>query len=92
MDELDFTISASGDFGNFMWEYPDKIKEIFRQLSELPSGEEAVRSIMECQKKNLLALLHIQLGILHVGRLAPILAASVKRHLKELAEEGLKLH
>ena len=90
MDDLEFTISASGDFGNFMWEYPDDIKALFQKLQEL-AGEESVRGVMEEQKKNILVLLYIQLGVIQAGSLAPILAENTAKRLYELAEEGLKL-
>ncbi len=91
MDELDFTISGSGDFGNFMWEYPDKIKKIFQELLAMDGGEDAVRGIMEEQKTNILILLEIQLGTLCAGPMAPALAENTKKRLRDLAEEELKL-
>ncbi|MDO8676660.1 MAG: hypothetical protein Q7K16_03370 [Candidatus Azambacteria bacterium] len=90
MDDLDFTISASGRFGNFMWEYPDDIKEIFQKLQEI-AGKDTVLGIMESQKQAILGFLHIQLGITNSGRLAPILAKNVNKHLREMIEESLKI-
>ena len=90
MDDLEFTISASGEFGNFMWEYPDKVKELFQKVQEVV-GEDIVRGIMETQKDNILSIIHIQLGVLYAGSLAPVLATNLRGRIRELAEEQLKL-
>lgn len=90
MDELDFTILASGNFGNFMWEYPDNIKKLLQKLREL-GGEEVVNGIIEEQKNNILVLLHLQVGILQAGPLALTMMQNVRRQLGEMATESLKL-
>jgi hypothetical protein len=91
MDELDFVISASGAFGNLMWEYPDEIKDMLLEFQKAPGGEEIVRDIMEAQKQDILSFLHIQCAVLHAGPLAPVFAANVNKHLRELTKEGFKL-
>lgn len=87
---MDDTIVVSGNFGSIMWEYPTDAKEIFKKLQE--AGNDAVvDEIKAWHKNNILCLLRMQLGTLHAGLLAPILAANIDRHVHEMAKEGLKL-
>lgn len=90
MDNLDFTIVASGIFGNLMWEYPDKVKGLLLQVQE-ECGEEAVQNIMEAQKNSLLGFMHMLICVLFSGEFASLLDMNINRHMVELAKENLKL-
>ena len=90
MEEIEFAMSASGGFGNFMWEYPEDVKKIFRALSQNEAGD-VVSRVIEEQKRAVSGLLHLMCSILHAGEMAPVLAGNTMARLSELAAENVSI-
>jgi len=90
MSDLDLVITASGDFGTFVWEYPPDMKELLKQFAE-KFGEGELRCVNELQQVFIEQLLCILVGTLMAGDKVRVLTKNIHQHLGELAEENLRI-
>lgn len=92
-DDLDFTIVASGNFGNFMWELPENIKENFRSMIQKhgKDGEMGISLIKEQQGRMIQILLCLLCGLTFSGNHAPQISENINKALRNIAEEQLKI-
>ncbi len=92
-DDLDFTIVASDDFGNFMWELPEGIKENFRLMIQKygEDGRMIVSAIKDCQSRTIQCFLYILCMLMLSGYHAPLISDKIEKSLKKLLEESVEL-